>query len=430
MIERFITFFAHLISRWLPSAFSFSIILTFIVFLAGSLIENQPFLVMIDYWGSGVWKLLPFAMQMVLILLFGSVVADAPIIKALIVRSVTFVKSPVQGVLFVTLISTISSWINWGMGLIIGALIAVEVGKRVKGSHFPLLVASAYSGFIVWHGGLSGSIPLKLASPSGFLSEITSGVAMPISHTILTPFNLGLTLIFIVTLPLLNMLMLPKDHLRIPCSIPDDHPIIDSEFSLIKYLPNFSLFIFIALFIIRSFYKGSGVSLNMINMILFALAIFFHTSLESFLKSVESSVKSTSGIIIQFPLYAGIMGMMSSSGLTQSLSYFFISISTQRTFPLMTYLSAGIVNFFVPSGGGQWAVQGPIVIPAAKELGVPVTKAAMALAWGDAWTNMLQPFWALPILGISKLSIKDIMPYCFIVAIWVGAVTCCLLFFQ
>ena len=121
--------------------------------------------------------------------------------------------------------------------------------------------------------------------------------------------------------------------------------------------------------------------------------------------------------------------MMSSSGLTSSLSNLFITWSTTNSFPIMTYLSAGVVNFFVPSGGGQWVVQGPIIIPAAQSLGVSVTKASMALAWGDAWTNMLQPFWALPLLGIAKLSIKDIYPYCFILAIWAAVLTTTVLAF-
>ena len=137
---------------------------------------------------------------------------------------------------------------------------------------------------------------------------------------------------------------------------------------------------------------------------------------------MQDAVKGTAGIVLQVPLYAGIMGMMVGSGLAVAMSEWFVSISNATTFPLFTFISAGIVNFFVPSGGGQWAVQAPIVLPAAESLGVPIHQAAMAVAFGDAWTNMVQPFWALPLLGIAGLSIKDIMGYCTVCLLWSGLV--------
>ena len=154
-----------------------------------------------------------------------------------------------------------------------------------------------------------------------------------------------------------------------------------------------------------------SLNINSINLILFTLAILSHNSLADFSTTASKSIASTTGIMLQFPLYAGIMGMMKYSGLTDIFTQFFIDISTTQTFPIFTMLSAGIVNFFVPSGGGQWAIQGPVIVDAAKELHVPISKAVMALAYGDQLTNMMQPFWALPLLAITGLKAKQILPY-------------------
>ncbi|RUA29192.1 MAG: hypothetical protein DSY76_03605 [Bacteroidetes bacterium] len=173
----------------------------------------------------------------------------------------------------------------------------------------------------------------------------------------------------------------------------------------------FGLLMLIAVFL--NFFKGnsSGLNINIINMLLFAFSLILYPNLHSFSQAISSSIASSSGIMIQFPLYAGIMGVMKYSGLTMVFTNFFIQISNQDTFPLFAMLSAGIVNFFVPSGGGQWAVQGPVLVEAAQQLHVSIPKTIMALAYGDELTNMLQPFWALPLLGISKLKAKEILPY-------------------
>ena len=187
--------------------------------------------------------------------------------------------------------------------------------------------------------------------------------------------------------------------------------------------------IFGIIYLIIYFIRGDSLGLDSVNLIFLFAGIILHKTPANYLRALNDAVKNTGGIVLQFPLYAGIMGMMVNSGLAASISEWFVEISTPTTFPFFTYLSAGIVNFFVPSGGGQWAVQGPIVMPAAKELGVNLGKAAMAISWGDAWTNMVQPFWALPLLGIARLGIRDIMGYCIIALIWGGIVTSLVLMF-
>jgi len=157
--------------------------------------------------------------------------------------------------------------------------------------------------------------------------------------------------------------------------------------------------------------------------------LLLHGTPAKFLKALQSSIGSASGIIIQFPFYAGIMGLMQYSGLVNQMSSFFVEISTQETLPLLTFLSAGLVNFFIPSGGGQWVVQGPVMLKASQSLGVDPGKISMAIAWGDAWTNMIQPFWTLPLLGLAKIQLKDIMGYCLVITIISGVIISSVFFF-
>ncbi len=158
--------------------------------------------------------------------------------------------------------------------------------------------------------------------------------------------------------------------------------------------------------------NGFDLNINIVNFIFLFLGILLHRTPRRFLETVGNGVKNAGGIIVQFPFYAGIMGMMVASGLSDKISLLFVSFATDYTLPIFTFLSAGLVNVFVPSGGGQWAVQGPIMIQAALEIGADTAKTAMAVAWGDAWTNMIQPFWALPVLAIAGLKIRDIMGFC------------------
>jgi short-chain fatty acids transporter len=170
------------------------------------------------------------------------------------------------------------------------------------------------------------------------------------------------------------------------------------------------------------FLNGGALNLNVVNFMFLFLGIICHGSARSLLGALDEAVRGGAGIVIQFPFYAGIMAIMVQSGLAANLSEWFVSISTATTLPFWSFISAGIVNIFVPSGGGQWAVQAPVMLPAAEALGADVAKVAMGVAWGDAWTNMLQPFWALPMLGIAGLKARDIMGFCVIQLLVVGIV--------
>lgn len=428
MIKAGAEFFSRLVQRWLPDAFVIAIILSAMVFLSGLIFQGQTVTAMADHWGNGVWKLLGFSMQMVLILVLGTVLAMSKPIKAILTGVATLAKSPAQGIVLVTLVSMLALWINWGFGLVVGALLARQVAVTVKDSHFPLLLAAAYSGLLVWHAGLSGSIPLKIASPGNdTLGQLLNGQLVPLSETIFAWQNLAIVLALAISLPLLNMLMMPAKESRLAMTHNEEpEPVIDmaslSPAEKLEHWPiiNFLLVAIGAIYLWGYFAAGNGISLNIINLCLLIAGLALHKSPANFLNAMAKGIGTSTGIVLQFPLYAGIMGMMVGSGLASAMSQWFVQISTADSFAVVTFFSAGVVNFLVPSGGGQWAVQAPIVVPAAAQLGVPINQAAMAVAWGDAWTNMIQPFWALPLLALTGLKLRQIMGYCIVILIWSG----------
>ncbi len=433
MIQSTANFFTGIMQRWLPDAFIFAAIITLIVFVGGMLGGGHSPVTMANYWGDGVWNLLTFSMQVTVTLVAGHILAQTPMVKSILQAVASIAKTPAQAIMLMTFIALICCWVSWGFGLIASALLAKEIASRIKGIHYALLVASAYSGLLIWHAGLSGSIPLKIAVlDGGIISELMNGQSIPVSETIFSMPIIIICVALLITLPFVNRLMMPdeKDVVELDPSIFNtrEQPKLDkSNMTPAERLEN-SMAISLLLgllggtYLVSYFVEGGKLSLNTINLIFLVLGILLHKTPANYLRALNDAISGAASIVLQFPLYAGIMGMMVGSGLAMSVSEWFVSISNPTTFPLFTFLSAGIVNFFVPSGGGQWAVQAPIVLPAAEALGVPLNQAAMSVAMGDAWTNMVQPFWALPLLGIAGLSIKDIMGYCTVCLLWSGLV--------
>ncbi|UYZ21920.1 short-chain fatty acid transporter [Mesobacillus jeotgali] len=431
-MKTLVSFFNRIMQRYLPDPFLFVIILTFVVFGLGLIFTDSGPYQMAQHWGGGFWSLLTFSMQMVLVLVTGHVLASSHIFKKGLGSLASLAKSPGQAIIIVTVVSMIASLINWGFGLVIGALFAKELAKRVQNVDYRLLIASAYGGFIVWHGGISGSIPLTIAT-EGHFSQDLIGI-IPTDQTIFAGFNLLIILIMLIVLPVVNRLMMPGKDLTVTV----DPALLDADVQAAtieqgamtpaEKLENskiISLLIGILGLVFLFYYfatNGFKLNLDIVNFLFLFLGILFHGTPKRFLEAVVNAVKGASGIIIQFPFYAGIMGMMTASGLAAVMSEGFVSISNEFTFPFFTFLSAGVVNFFVPSGGGQWAVQAPVMLEAAQTLGVSIPKTAMAVAWGDAWTNLIQPFWALPALAIAGLKAKDIMGYCVLMLIVSGVI--------
>ncbi|WP_028783820.1 short-chain fatty acid transporter [Thalassobacillus devorans] len=431
MLKGITSFFDRLVQRYLPDAFLFAVLLTLVVFGLGIGITDSSPGEMVQYWGDGFWNLLAFAMQMSLIVVTGYILANTPVVKSLLSKLSQLAKTPGKAIMLVTFVTAVACLINYGFGLVVGALLAVHVAKRVPNVDYRLLMASAYGGFIVWHGGLSGSIPLTIATEDHFLADSIGSI--PVTETLFSSLNITIVLVLLVSLPLLNFWLLKTsgdlsknnlDFLEMESAEEELAATAAADMTPAERLENsmiLSMLIGIlglAFIIFHFIQNGLDLNINIVNFIFLFLGIIFHKTPRRFLNTVTDGVKNAGGIIIQFPFYAGIMGMMVASGLSEEMSRWFVSISTEFTFPLFTFLSAGIVNFFVPSGGGQWAVQAPIMIPAAMELGVDTAKTAMAVAWGDAWTNMIQPFWALPLLAIAGLKVKDIMGFCVIILFW------------
>ncbi|AXI38315.1 short-chain fatty acid transporter [Bacillaceae bacterium ZC4] len=423
------SFFNRVVQRYLPDALLFAIILTFLVYLLGVFFTDNSPVDMVTHWGLGFWDLLEFTMQMTLVVVTGYILANTPVIKRFLAKVSTFARTPVHAVMLVTIVSLIACLINYGFGLVIGALFAIHVAKYVPSVDYRILIASAYSGFLIWHGGFSGSIPLTIATPGHFLEE-SMGV-IPVTKTLFSPTNLFIVIALLIILPLFNRYLLKNAESqledRTKWVIPNEEaaavehvtPMTPAE--KLENSRTISLIIGIMgiTFIVYHFVvNGFNLNINIVNFIFLFLGILLHQTPKRFLDTVANGVKNASGIIIQFPFYAGIMGMMIHSGLSEQIALWFVSVSTEQTLPYLSFLSAGLINIFVPSGGGQWAVQGPIMIQAAMELGADPAKTAMGVAWGDAWTNMIQPFWALPILAIAGLHIRDIMGFCVMILIF------------
>ncbi|HWO95531.1 MAG TPA: short-chain fatty acid transporter [Bacillus sp. (in: firmicutes)] len=429
-----------LMQRYLPDPFLFVIILTFFVGGLSLVLTDSTPVQVVEYWGGGFWGLLAFSMQMVLVLVTGHVLASSPFFKKALGSLASVPKSAGQAIVLVSVISLMASWINWGFGLVIGALFAKELAKKVDGVDYRLLIASAYSGFVIWHGGLSGSVPLTIATPGHFTENLIGIV--PTSETLFSTYNLVIVAALFVAIPILNRLMMPsKDQtVVIDRSLLEETDsfqaaaVESSEMTPADRLENSRVLAlvtgllgvsFLAFYVMKN---GLEINLDIVNFLFLFLGILFHGTPKRFLEAVGNAVKGASGIIIQFPFYAGLMGIMVSSGLANVLSEAFVSISTEKTFHMLVFWSAGLVNFFVPSGGGQWAVQAPVMLEAAQNMGVSMSKTAMAVAWGDAWTNLIQPFWALPALAIAGLKAKDIMGFC-LITLFVSGVIISLGFF-
>ncbi len=436
----------HLVNRYLPDPFIFCIILSVVVFIGAIPATKTGPIQVLNAWGNGVWGLLAFSMQMALVLVLGSAFANAPAIKGLVAKIASIAKTPKQGIIVVTFFSLIACWLNWGFGLVVGAILAKEIARQLKGVDYRLLIASAYSGFVIWHAGFSGSIPLALATPDpvgapGALAAATGGAvteAISTSQTIFAPWNLAMVAIIIVCLPFINAKMHPHGDEVITVD-PEllreadvEYPAPTTPAEKMENSVVMSAIISIAGVVFLVYYfttNGFNITLNIVNFLFLILGIIFHKTPIGYVRAITDSTKGAAGIILQFPFYAGIMGMMTftpegGTSLAGAISEFFVSISNSVTFPVFCFLSAGIVNLFVPSGGGQWAVQGPIMMPAGLKLGVQPNVTGMGIAWGDAWTNMIQPFWALPALGIAGLSARDIMGYCLITLFFVSIVVC------
>jgi len=431
--------------KFLPSPFTIAVLLTFLSMFLAFVYTGDTSLGVIaksfnilQYWEQGLWNssLMVFAMQMMLMLVLGHVLALSKPVNKGIEYMTAYCNSTANAAFWVCLLTLSVSLFNWGLGLIFGAIFARKVAENAHSKqwplHYPIVGACGYSGLMVWHGGISGSAPIK-AAESGHLESLMTGVyseeqlsdmptLLSFSDTVFSTMNITLSIVLLIVLPSfmyfiakrskakkyeLNIVTIENQNQRLEGAEKLDHSKILSVIlgaSILAYA-------FYKAVILPETFSLNFISPNFINFSLLGFGVLLHGNFNKFLKAIDNAIGGASGILIQFPLYFGIMGIMKHSGMINHLSEFFVSISTETTFPIFTFISAGIVNIFVPSGGGQWAIQGPIIIEASQQLGLSLSKNVMALAYGDQLTNMLQPFWALPLLGITGLKAKEILPY-------------------
>lgn len=424
-----------LFQKYIPSPFVIAILLTLLTMVLALIFTKNPSesshpVTILKFWEEGIWNndLLVFAYQMMLILVLGHVLVLSKPMSWIIDQITFYAKDTISAVILISVTTMLVAFFNWGLGLIFGAIMARKVGEaslqRGFKINYPLVGASGYIGLMIWHGGMSGSAPLKVAE-EGHLATMMEGIVSPETlatipeiitsqQTIFSWWNLLIFGILLLVIPFTFYLLARNGKTTELPDFTTTKEVAESQekndkLDHSKLLAIGFGFILLSTFFIQ--YYGKSLSPNMLNFLMLGLGIILHGNFKSFLKALEESIGGASGILIQFPLYFGIMGIMKSTGMVTMISDAFIAVATDTTLPIFTFFSAGLVNIFVPSGGGQWAIQGPIVIESALSLGVPLPKAIMALAYGDQVTNMLQPFWALPLLGITKLKAKEILPY-------------------
>jgi len=414
----------YLMERVLPDPYVFAVLLTFITaILALTLTPTHSVGAIGLAWYNGVFNIFTFAFQMVLVLVTGYALASSPSVHRLLEKLASIPKTPRNAVSLTIVIGMIASWLNWGFGLVIAGLLAREIAKRLR-IDFGWLVAAAYTGFVISTEGLSGSIALSQATPGSALNlvEKVTGHGLPLRATVFTAFNLLPIVVLLVLLPIIFRYTEPTQADSVyadPEKLKsEDQQKVGTEKTntlgawLDRAWVLTMVLVAIGVIALAQHWKsGFSIDLNTVILIFLLLGLVFHLRPIQYVGAIKNAARVTGPLILQYPLYGGIMGIMTATGLAGVISKWFLAISTARSLPFWTYVSSLIITLFVPSGGGHWAVQGPFVLPAAKEVHASMAGTTMAVAMGESVANMLQPFFALPILAIAGIGMRRMMGY-------------------
>jgi short-chain fatty acids transporter len=429
--------------RWIPGAFTIAWILTLIVLALALLLAKASFLDCARAWGDGFWELLPFSMQMCLVMFTGSIVAVSPPVARLLARLAALPKTPRQSILLTALASMLLALVHWGLSIVGSAVLVREIGRGKARVDYRLLVAAAYLGMgTTWHAGLSASAPLLVATPGHFLEKEIG--LIPVGQTIFSPFNLVLVAVVIVVFTVITPWLHPSSERTVtvgeaqlaairsfaPPRRPAEPlaPAARLEYSpLVNWTFGALALVWLGSYLAR---PQHPITLNVLNFVMLGLAVLLHPSAASLVAAAEEAGALVFGIILQFPLYAGMYGIIQSTKLAEALADGFVRIANGSTYPLLVYWYSGIVNYFVPSGGSKWAIEAPYVLAAGKSLGVPAAKVVTAYAWGDMMTDIIQPFWAIPLLAAAKLDFREILGFCMVLfCVYAPIVSLAFLFF-
>jgi len=442
--------FANWSERWVPSPFMFAIILTVIAYIAALVLTPDGPVENIVNWYDGFWVLLAFGMQMVLVLVTGYAIADSNQVSGLLGRIASVPQTTGQAAAYVAAVAMLAGYLHWGIGLIVGAIFAIFVAKsgteRGLTFHYPLLVAAGYTSQVIWHVGPSTSAGLLSATEDHVFVDIIGVV--PLSESVFTIYAVGLAiLVFLTVIPVMALLGPSEQNsvgiesyapelLADPTetaatdggyrSMPADR-LDDSR--ILAYLIGAGMMVYVIQHFVTAGGIGEALDLNVFNFTFIAVGLFLYGSPSAYMGAIRNATESAAGIILQFPFYAGILGIISNSGLSDIIAGVLLDVATPATFPVVAWLLGGFMNIFVPSGGGEWGIIGGIIGESANALGVPAGQAIIAYGAGDMWTNMFQPFWAIPLLGITKMKARDILGYTLLLMIALAPVIALGLYF-
>ena len=415
---------AQIFERFLPDPFLFAVLLTIVTaILAAIFAPHNSILEILTAWYAGIFDILTFAFQMILILVTGYALASSVPVRRLLERIAAFASSPRRAIMLVIFVSSVACWINWGFGLVVAALLAREIAKRIE-VDFGWLVAGAYTGFLIWASGLSSSIALTVATPGSklnFIEQLT-GHTVPLGQSIFTPFNLVPVIVLVVAMPLIYAAMEPTRSMIVaadPARLKAEDVRVAGEQSSTfasrlenAWILNLLLVLAGAAYVGHAWFtKGISADIDTVIFIFLMLGLLLHWRPIAYVGAINGAARVSGPLIVQYPLYGGIMGMMTGTGLAGVIAKAFIVFSSASTLPFWSYVASVVISFFVPSGGGHWAVQGPFVVPAAAHLGASQAATAMAVAMGEQVANMVQPFWALPIIAIAGIGIRRVMGF-------------------
>ena len=428
--------------RWIPDAFIFALIATVIVVIAGVIATPATIVQVIDAWGKGFWELIPFTLQMSLIIITGYVLATSQAVGRLIRRLASWPGTPRGAVALVAFFAMTSSWLNWGFSLIFSAVLAREVARRVEGVDYRALAAASFLGLgSVWAQGLSGSAALQMASQGALQPQIREIVArggvipdgiISFQHTIFLWQSLTSVIIEIALVTFVMWLVTPpvgraKTAAALGIQLgeseiaPPETPVRPTPGQWLEHSPilNWLIVLLGGVYLVRYFMKAgeplNAINLNIVNLTFLLLGFLLHKTPARLMHAVQSATPAIWGVILQFPFYAGIASIITSTHLSHMIAHAFVGISNATTFPPIVALYSAVLGVFVPSGGSKWVVEAPYVMAAAHELKVHLGWVVASYDLGEALANLVQPFWMLPILGLFRLRARDVMGYTFVV---------------
>ena len=424
--------------RWIPDSWVVCMILTVLAILLAMLGAGAGLNETVLAWGGGMWALLELAMQFAIAMIAAhACVSSRPAHRFLdwLARRPD-ADRPVQAVVLLGAFSIIIAYFNWAASVVASALFVPFIARRNPKTDIRLLIAAGYLGLgTVWHGGLSGSAPLILATPGNPLMEPATGPPiidrlLPVTETLFLPFNLTyLAIVSVVALVMVYMLH-PRDNpqtlreeqlQRIMPVMPDEAESATPAAGIEAFRGwNILAVILIGYPLGHSIVTngfGASWTINAYNAVFLIGALLLQGRPANLIRAFGDGARTASGVILQFPFYAGIFGVINSTGLGDWLGELFVRAATTETYPLIVYLYSGFVNLFVPSGGSKWLIEAPYLLPAARELGVSPTTTLLAYCYGDSTSNLIQPFWAIPILTVTRMKFGDVLGYTGLIAL-------------